>query len=115
MRISRALLNEPKYSTHDAVAQHGNVEVDEKADLPAAQTQIGKKLGIMDGRQSIAVAVLKGDAEKTPQYSSVKAAIEATTLQPDSSRYRTLEIYVRQGWGQRTCFGGGLRSPANFC
>ena len=52
MRVSRELLDEPKYSTHDAVAQHGNVEVDEKADLPAAQTQIGEKLGFMDGRQS---------------------------------------------------------------
>ena len=52
MPVSLRLLNEPKNSAHDALAQHGNVEVDEKADLPTAQTQVGDKLSFVDRRQA---------------------------------------------------------------
>ena len=47
------LLFQPENAPMNSVTQQRDVEVDQKAQLPTAQAQIGKKLRVMNRRQAI--------------------------------------------------------------
>ena len=73
----------------------GRLKLIEKADLPAAQTQIGEKLGFMDGRQSFH----RLDFHQAPQIEFVTEALDIGGL-PQAGPERPVDLDGRSDQGR---------------
>lgn len=47
------LILKSKYTPYDAVAQQGDVEVDQQSDFPPSQTKVRQQLRFMDGSKAV--------------------------------------------------------------